>query len=62
MKNIKTQEMYLESKCIVNTIGPMLIELIKNTGGVQAAIETQRNENTARQDKFLETVKERMLT
>lgn len=40
----------------------MLIELIKNTGGVQAAIETQRNENTARQDKFLETVKERMLT
>lgn len=53
MKNIQTQEHYQENKCVVHTIGPMLIELIKNTNGVQAAVESSRNETVIRQDAFL---------
>lgn len=43
MVKLETQEHYFEHKCVVNAIAPMLIELVKKTGGVQAAIEDQRN-------------------
>jgi len=59
MKNIQTQEPYVENHCVVNTIGPMLIELIKNTGGVQKAIESGRNETVSRQDAFLQLARPR---
>jgi hypothetical protein len=61
LKNIHTQELYSESKCVVNTIGPMLVDLIKNTGGVQAAVESSRNESVLRQDAFLKLVEGRTL-
>ncbi len=53
MKNLQTQEPYQESKCAINAIAPMLIEVIKNTSGVQAAVESSRNETVVRQDAFL---------
>ena len=61
MKNIHTQELYQESKCAINAIGPMLVEMIKNTGGVQAAVESSRNETTSRQDAFLQLAQRKML-
>lgn len=61
LRNIQTQEIYTESKCIVHVIPPMLVELIKNTGGVQTAIESSRNETIARQDQFLNLAAGRLL-
>ena len=56
MKNTQTQQLYIEEKCAVNVIAPMLVEVIKNTASTQAAVESSRNETVKRQDEFLNII------
>lgn len=53
MKDTKTQEVFVKEDCIVNFIPTMLLDIIKNTNGTTAAVESHRNEDVKRQDHFL---------
>lgn len=61
VKDLKTQELYVEGRCVVTALGSIGIELCKNTGGVQAAVESNRNETIKRQDAFLDVIGQRLL-
>lgn len=50
MKEVISQEVRVEHDCAVNRIPLMLLDVIKNTGGTQAAVEQRGNESIKRHD------------
>lgn len=56
IENVVTGEIKSVSNCILRQLPDMLIDLIKNTVGLQAATESFRNETVKRQDAFLSVI------
>lgn len=53
VKNIKTGEMANENNCAICKLPGLMVEQLRTTNGVQAAVESHRNENVGRQDALL---------
>lgn len=51
--NPQTKESYQFNVCAIVMVPDMLIDVIKNTNGTQAAVEHSRNESVKRQDALL---------
>lgn len=52
-KDLKSGDLTPYSNCALGEIPVMLIDVIRNTSGIQAAVESHRNEGTQRQDDLL---------
>lgn len=52
-KSPQTQEVFPYSNCSIAESSLMLLDIIKNTSGVQAAVESHRNENVVGQQELL---------
>jgi len=55
-KNLQTQAMDQFNVCAMVMIPDMLLDVIKNTNGTQAAVEHSRNESVKRQDALLNMI------
>ena len=53
MQDPITKKLYIDQKCAVVAIPPMLVELIGKTNSVGAAVENSRNESVKRQDALI---------
>lgn len=58
VKNLKTGEMENDNNCVVSKLPGLMVEQLRNTNGIQAAVEHSRNENTKRQDVLLNMIHE----
>lgn len=52
-KNINTGEIFPSNNCSMSKLPGLLVEVIRNTNGVQAAVESHRNENVVGQHELL---------
>jgi hypothetical protein len=53
VKNIKTGEFEPSNNCAVSKLPGLMVEMLRNTNGVQEAVESARNESVRRQDALL---------
>lgn len=56
IKNVQTGEMATDSNCAVSKLPGLMVEQLRHTNGVQAAVESSRNESLVRQDALLNIV------
>lgn len=57
IKDLQTQKIERADDCGMAKLPILLIELLRNTNGVQAAVESSRNENVKWQDDLLGLLK-----
>lgn len=55
-KNVKTGEMETANNCAISKIPTLLVEELQNTRGIQASVESSRNETVARQEVLLHMI------
>jgi len=53
IKNVKTGEFQQSNNCVMCKLLDVNLESLRNSVGIQAAVESSRNENIRRQDRFL---------
>lgn len=58
VKNIQTGEMNNANDCAISKLPGLLVEGLRATNGVQASVESHRNENVKRQDVLLTMIHE----
>lgn len=56
MKNTQTQETYMDKNCAISRLPMMFVELLKNTNGVQRAVESHRNADIRLKSNLLQMV------